>query len=506
MVEPDSPEIALNPLLYQLNTRVLLFELGLELGRPATLDDVPDAYLDEVAERGFDWLWMLGVWQTGEAGRAVSSSNPQWLAEYRDALPDFTLEDVTGSPFAIVDYSTHRDFGGDDALARLRSRLAERGLKLLLDFVPNHTAIDHAWLTEAPHRYVGGSEADLRDQPQNYLRVGDRVVAHGRDPYFDGWPDTAQLNYRHPDLRAAMTAELLRVAARCDGVRCDMAMLLEPAVFASTWGDRSLPVDGTRPLDTQFWPEAIATVRDQHPDFVMMAEVYWDLEWQLQQHGFDYTYDKRLYDRLRSGDAAATRGHLTADGDYQARSARFLENHDEPRAASTFPEVTVHAAAAVVSYFLTGLRFFHEGQLVGRRTKAPLHLRRRPSEDPDPALVALYDRLLPVLADPVLRHGHWQLLETIPSWSGNPTHEAYIAFGWSPEDGEPLSWLVAVNMSGDQAQARVVLADLLPPREVVHLSDRMNVGTAYQRDVAQTTAEGLYLDLPAHGYNVFEVT
>ncbi len=133
----------MNPLLYQVNTRMLLAELAVALDRPATLDDVPDAFLDDVATRGFDWVWMLGIWQTGEAGRAVSASNPGWLAEYVDALPDFTPADVAGSPFAIVDYRVHREFGGDPALARLRSRLAQRGLKLLLDFVPNHTAIDH---------------------------------------------------------------------------------------------------------------------------------------------------------------------------------------------------------------------------------------------------------------------------------------------------------------------------------------------------------------------------
>ncbi|MCW2765459.1 MAG: treS 2 [Nocardioides sp.] len=496
----------MNPLLYQVNTRMLLHERGAEIDRPATFDDVPDAFLDDIAARGFDWVWMLGVWQTGEAARAVSSANPEWLAEYHDALPDFTPEDVTGSPFAIVDYGVHRDFGGDEALAGLRARLAERGLKLLLDFVPNHTAIDHPWLVDAPHRYVGGTDADLEAQPQNYLRVGDHVVAHGRDPYFDGWPDTAQLNYRHPDLRAAMNAELARVAARCDGVRCDMAMLLEPEVFTSTWGDRSVPADGTPPDDTAFWPEAIAAVRAQHPGFVLMAEVYWDLEWQLQQHGFDHTYDKRLYDRLSGGAAAAVRGHLAADPEFQRRSARFLENHDEPRAAHTFPDPAVHQAAAIVTFLCTGLRFLHEGQLVGRRVKAPLHLRRRPDEPADPVVVAFYDRLLGVLADPVLREGHWQLLQAVPAWDGNPTHDGYVVAGWSPGDDAPLRWLVAVNLTDQRAQCRVVLATVLPAGEAVRLVDRMHDGTEYVRDVADTATNGLFLDLGPHGYNVFEIS
>lgn len=496
----------MNPLLYQVNTRVLLFERGAELGRAATLDDVPDSFIDDIAARGFDWVWMLGVWQTGEAGRAVSLAQPEWQGEYHRALPDFVPEDVTGSPFAIVDYTVHRDFGGDEALAGLGARLSARGLKLLLDFVPNHTAIDHPWLVDAPHRYVGGAEADLLSEPQNFLRVGDQVVAHGRDPYFDGWPDTAQLNYRHPELRAAMTAELVRVAALCDGVRCDMAMLLEPEVFAATWGDRALPADGTAPADSEFWAEAISTVRAEHPGFVMMAEVYWDLEWQLQQHGFDYTYDKRLYDRLRSGDAAAVRGHLRADPAFQRSSSRFLENHDEPRAAHTFADLAVHEPAAVLTYLVPGLRFLHEGQLIGRRVKAPLHLRRRPAEPADQDLVYFYDRLLAVLADPVLRAGHWQLLDTSPAWEGNPTDDAYVVVGWSDEEGAPLRWLVAVNLGDEQAQCRVGMGGLLPEAEVVHLTDRMHAGTAYDRDVTDTAAHGLFLDLPPRGYNVFEVS
>jgi hypothetical protein len=482
-----------NPLLYQVNTRVLLHERGVELGRPATLDDVPEEFLDDVAARGFDWVWMLGVWQTGAAGRAVSAANPAWLAEYQAALPDFVPEDVTGSPFAIVAYDVHRDFGGDDALARLRARLVERGLRLMLDFVPNHTAVDHPWLVDEPQWYVGGSEAVLEAEPQNYVRVGDRVVAHGRDLYFDGWPDTAQLDFRRPELRAAMSAELARVADRCDGVRCDMAMLLEPEVFTATWGS---------PLDAAFWPDAIAAVRAGHPGFVLMAEVYWGLEWQLQQHGFDYTYDKGLYDLLLGGDPSAVRGHLAAAADFEARSARFLENHDEPRAAATFSQ-PAHEAAAVVTYLGAGLRLFHEGQLEGRRVKAPLHLRRRPDEPADPALVSFYDRLLGVLADPVLRDGHWRLLPAEPAWDGNPTHHAFVVAGWSRAVDEPLRWLIVVNLTGERAWCRVILDTVPSVDGSVRLTDRMHDGTEYDRDVADP---GLFLDLGPHDYHVFEIS
>jgi len=201
------------PLLYQLNTRVRLSELSARLGREATLDDLTDAELNQLAAAGFEIVWMLGIWQTGPEGRAVSLSHPEWREAFIRTLPGFRDSDVCGSPFAIREYHVHRDFGGDEALARLRRRLSERGLRLMLDFVPNHTALDHPWVTEHPEYYVSGSERQLLEQPHNYRRVrtahGERILAHGRDPYFPGWPDTLQLNYASPELQEALVAVLL---------------------------------------------------------------------------------------------------------------------------------------------------------------------------------------------------------------------------------------------------------------------------------------------------------
>ena len=150
------------------------------------------------------------------------------------------------------------------------------------------------------------------------------MLAYGRDPYFSGWPDTLQLDYGNPATQEAMISELVKIAGQCDGVRCDMAMLVLPDVFERTWGRRA-------PL---FWPDATRRVRERVPGFCFMAEVYWDLEWTMQQQGFDYAYDKRLYDRLRDGHALPVRQHLHAGLDYQGELARFMENHDEPRAAA----------------------------------------------------------------------------------------------------------------------------------------------------------------------------
>ena len=497
---------AKHPALYQINTRSWLHEQGTALGRPATLDDIPDAELDRIAADGFDWVWLLGVWQTGEAGRQVSLHEPSWRREYRELLPDVTDADVCGSPFAVRDYVVSRDFGGPRALALLRERLAARGLGLVLDFVPNHTGLDHPWVRAHPEFYVAGTDEDLAREPGNYIRLdtrdGPRVLAHGRDPYFPGWPDTVQLNYRHPRLRGAMLDVLQGIAAQCDGVRCDMAMLVLPDIVQRTWGAQASPSDGTSPVDASFWSGAIAAVRERHPEFVFIAEAYWDLEWRLQQEGFDYTYDKRLYDRLHAQDAPAVLDHLGADAEYQRRSLRFLENHDEPRAAATFPP-GVHEAAAVVGLLLPGLRLIHDGQVTGRRLRASNHLRRRAPEPIDRGLESFYHHLLAAMQRPEVRDGQWELLRPLPAWDGNPTWRQFIAYRWQGPEGRLL---VAVNYAGQRGQCYVPLADSAIRRQpTIRLHDLLHARATYERPGTDLVHRGLYLDVPPWRAHVFEI-
>jgi glycosidase len=482
------------PSLYQINTRVHLTELSRRLGRSATLDDFPDSELDELARQGFDWVWLLSVWQTGDAARTVSRSNPEWRHEFQATLPDLTEEDIAGSGFAITNYVVHSDLGGDAALARLRDRLRQRGLKLMLDFVPNHMAPDHPWVNEHPGYFVAGTELELARAPQNYFYIatdiGPRLFAHGRDPYFPGWPDTVQLNYGNPDLQQAMIGELIRISGQCDGVRCDMAMLALPDVFHRTWGIESQP----------FWSNAITRVRSSHPGFVFMAEVYWDLEWTLQQEGFNYCYDKRLYDRLRDGHTQAIRGHFLAGLDYQDHLARFLENHDEPRAAATF-DAARHQAAAVLTFLSPGLRFFHEGQFTGRLKRISPHLVRAPEEPVQPVLADFYGKLLSVLRRPAVRDGRWWLLEANRAWEGNESNQSLIAFAWERSVNERV--VVVVNYSDHSSQARFVLPFSNLP-ETVRLQELIRT-EIYERPASELTGAGLYVDLPPWGSHVLAV-
>lgn len=488
------------PSLYQVNTRVWLNELSRKLGRAATLDDIPDGELDRLSDLGFDWLWLLSVWKTSLASRAVSRSNPAWRQEFADTLPALHEGDIGGSGFAIEAYDVSPALGGNAELARLRKRMQQRGLRLMLDFVPNHMGLAHPWLRDHADYFIAGSEDDLAREPHNYCRVSPRggtvaspatenlILAYGRDPYFPGWPDALQLNYGNPTLQAAMIGELLKIAGLCDGVRCDMAMLLLPDVFERTWGVRMEP----------FWPRAIAEVRQRFEKFQLLAEVYWDREWDLQQQGFDYTYDKRLYDRLHAGAARPVREHFYAGLDFQNKLARFLENHDEPRAAASFP-LEVHKAAAVLTYLSPGMRFFHQGQFTGRTKRVSPHLVRRPEEPVNREIAGFYEKLLTILRDDAYRQRgngqepRWRLLECAPAWDGNPTHDNFVAWMWSGENALHQE-LVVVNYAATQGQSLIKLPVHGDQHGVWNLEDRLSeaVSSHESQEFAQ---RALFLDL-----------
>jgi hypothetical protein len=270
-----------------------------------------------------------------------------------------------------------------------------------------------------------------------------------------------------------------------------MAMLLLPDVFQRTWGLQAQP----------FWPKAIERVRKKSPHFMFMAEVYWDLEWTMQQQGFDYAYDKRLYDRLREGHARPVRDHFRAGLDYQNKLARFLENHDEPRAAASFPP-DMHQAAAVITFLSPGLRFLHQGQLEGRTKRISPHLVRAPREPIDEGLAQFYDRLLAVLRKPIVRDSGWQLLECAPAWKGNWTADCFIAFSWQAAGEQPL--IVAVNYAPNQSQCLIRLGfDGLADRQW-RLQELFGA-RHYIRDGSELQTRGLYVDLAPWHYHLLEL-
>jgi hypothetical protein len=285
------------PTLYEINTWVWLNELARGSGKKVDLSTVPPTEWDSIASYGFDAVWLMGVWERSPAGIAIANRNPGLLQDFQGALPDFQSADNVGSPYCIRRYVVDDRLGGTEGLAIAREQLANRGMKLLLDFVPNHVAPDHPWVAEHPEYFLHGSSQDAKNSPGSYIEVHNQYLACGKDPYFPAWPDVLQLNAFQPGLRQSVVETLANIAAQCDGVRCDMAMLLLNDVFKRTWGARA----GQTP-STEYWDDVVPAVKRAHPGFLFIAEAYWDLEWELQQHGFDFCYDKRLYDRLEQED------------------------------------------------------------------------------------------------------------------------------------------------------------------------------------------------------------
>ncbi len=496
---------ASHPLLYEVNTRVLLGELSAKAGKAISLAAIPDALLDEWADLGFDAVWFMGIWTTGPLGREIARSHKGLMSEFRAILPDVKPDDIVGSPYAVQSYEVAAEFGGNAALKTLRQRLARRKISLVLDFVCNHTARDHRWITEHPDFYVNGEPGDEAKDPERYFRtstsLGERVLAFGRDPSFPGWTDTAQLNHANEATRRALIQSMKRVAGMCDGVRCDMAMLVLGDVFQRTWGERARPRDG-KIAEGEFWKVAIESVKSVYPDFIFLAEAYWNLEWRLQQLGFDYTYDKVLYDRLLREGASSVREHLRADLNYQVHTARFIENHDEQRAAKAFATGSWHFAAATIAAASPGMAFFHEGELEGWTVRVPVQLARRPHEPVSDTTRAFYRRLLSCLKQPAFKKGNWQLLTARAAWHENLSWQNYLIFCW--QEKECGARLVVVNYAPHSGQCYVDIPLTCIEGSPIEFRDLMG-DAFYVRDRASLSSKGMYFDLPGYGIHVFDI-
>ncbi len=480
--------------IYEINTWVWLSDLNRKWNTPIDLASVPAAEWDRIANYGFDAVWLMGVWERSPAGIAIANHNNNLVDEFRRTLPDFAVEDNVGSAYCIRRYVVDGHLGGPAALSAAREELAKRGIKLILDFVANHVAPDSPWVTEHAEYFIAGSEQDLRNDPGSYVSAGGRIFAAGRDPNFPAWPDVLQLNAFHPGLRAAMVETLLDIARQCDGVRCDMAELLLNEVFARTWQGRA----GQAPA-MDYWRAVISPVRNAYPGLIFLAEAYWGNEQKLQDQGFDFCYDKLLYDEFRSADVTGVRRHLSAPAAYQEKVVHFLENHDEPRSASVFSPAKVRAGATAIAT-LPGVALFHEGQLEGRRVRVPVFLRRRPEEPVDLPLQMFYEELLQAVKDPIFRHGEWLLCE-VTGWPDNHSAENLVAWRWVMGEERRL---VVINLSQGEAAGRVQarweglgtgqarLVGVFP-------------GTNYLRDIDEMESMGLYVELDPWGFHFFEI-
>ena len=479
--------------LYEINTLVWLGELSRKYGKPINLGNVPTREWDKLKKLGFDYVWLMGIWRRSKIGRTIAREAEELRKAYAGALPDWSPEDVAGSPYSVAAYQPDDHIGDWDDLDKARGQLERRGVGLILDFIPNHTGIDFSWAKKYPDRYVTGTEEEYQSDPSLYVPITTRgrtvYIAKGRDPFFPPWHDTLQLNLFNAGTRAALTRIVKDLSTRCHGLRCDVAMLVLNEIFSKTRGNY---LKNPEPV-TEFWGDLIAGTGN----LLWIAEAYWDTEWKLQQLGFDFVYDKRLYDRLRHSSAHDLSLHLLGDFNFQSKLVRFLENHDEPRSADVFERKRLEAAIVLIAT-LPGMKMYHYGQLEGRRRKLPVQLTRVTAEEPDENLEHYYQKVLKISRQPAFSEGQWELLE--PRSEGDNTHSNIVAYRWKAAGRAKI---VTVNFGPNWSQARIPLkVDL--PGDTFDMTDELN-GQKYCRSGAETEVPGLHVLLDGYRAHVFDV-
>jgi len=493
-VEKASPSsFSGNPVIYEINTWIWLKELSLKNKKKITLATIPGKDLDELAKLGFDAVWLMGVWKRSHAGLIIAKQHEGIMKDLREALPDLNDEDIAGSPYCIKDYQTDPVIGGDKGLAKIRKELAARGMKLILDFVPNHVAPDHPWTKTHPDYFIKGTEEELSVNPEDFFKTGKIIYAKARDPFYPPWPDVLQLNLFNEGLRDELLKTLKSIAGQCDGIRCDMAMLVMNDIFKKTWAEKAGTVPGQ-----DFWDLVIPAVKKQFPDFIFIAESYWDMEQALISQGFDFCYDKRYYDDLKEG-AGRSIQHISEVTPFQHKLLRFLENHDEPRAAALY-DFERQRAMALASLTLPGARLLHDGQISGRKIKVPVFLSRRADEKPNADIRKFYLQLLKLLRFEAIRKGKWSAC-VVSGWPDNQSCQNLLAWEWVSEH-ENL--MIVVNLSDQPSQALVKSSIEYRPGRTYQLYD-VTSGELYRRDGEEMSDPGLYVVLRGWGVHTLSI-
>ncbi|TFG18371.1 MAG: alpha-amylase [Promethearchaeota archaeon] len=391
-----------HPLILEINTLPWLHHLSEKYQEKVTLKTLPEEVMNEF--RNYDAVWLMGVWKRSKSSQRIAQEHTELQEEYKLALPDFSEVDVMGSPYAIEEYIGDPRIGGNEGLEAFHQRINNQGKALILDFVPNHTSLDNPLVKSNPEFYIEGSFSALLQNPELFAKIEGKLFAHGKDPHYLPWTDTLQLNAFSDQYRKKALHTLLEIQKHCEGVRCDMAMLAVNSVFLKTWGQ----FIEERPK-TEFWNDIIPPIKEVTPEFKFIAEVYWDMEWELMRQGFDYCYDKTLYDRLLYDPARSVRGYLQADWEYSTKTLRFIENHDEKRAISAFGLEESRAAAAI-ALCLPGARLIHYGQHLGYKTKLPIQLNRwKQTEDSNEEIKSFYDTFTEIIHNYLTKSNLWNL-------------------------------------------------------------------------------------------------
>ena len=488
-------KICSNPRLFELNARIWIRRFGQDF----TLASVPDDQITRWKELGFDMIWLMGVWDNNKDVINEYCFEPELISSYNSALKDWHKDDVIGSPYSIDRYEINPLLGTREDLLSFKKRLNNAGISLILDFVCNHFSAKSSLIWSNKEIFLTADEFIFKNDPYTFYPSpanSKEYLAHGRDPLFPPWKDTAQINFYSREARNYLTSVLIDLTDLCDGVRCDMAMLPLNNIFYNTWIG-VLKKYGFEKPEKEFWEEAISQVKIKRDDFIFIAETYWDLEWQLQNLGFDFTYDKRLTDRLAAGAIHSIKEHLQAEKVYQEKSVRFLENHDEDRAIVKLGRERSIAAAVVIST-IPGITFYFDGQCEGKKVKLPVQLGREPEEKQDEKIKEFYRNLFRITKADIFRNGTWKLLETSPVADSDLSYENLLAWEWRL--GNELR-IVVVNYYHSTSRCRLKF-NIKSKSDDIVLTDLLN-NVTYKRSVKEISEKGLFVELKTFNSHIF---
>ena len=482
-----------NPKIYEINTRVWLKKFNKKLL------DVPFNFYTDLALKGINMVWLMGIWKTSPGVINKYCFTPDLKNSYDKALKNWKKEDVIGSPYSIDEYDINPEIGSWKDILILKKNLNEIGIKLILDFVPNHFSVESRILKCKPEIFLQVDEEFYKKDPFTFFKSQnnpDLTFAHGRDPLFPAWQDTVQVNFFSTNARNYLCEIILKLAEVSDGIRCDMAMLPLNNVFSNTWVGVLKKNNITKPSD-EFWGTTIKKVKEKNPGFIFLAEAYWDLEWDLQQLGFDFTYDKRLTDRLASNYMPEILSHLKADMEFQTKSVRFIENHDEPRAITKFGKFRSLAAATIIST-IPGMKFYYDGQFEGKKIKLPVQLGREPVEKFSNTVYKYYEKLLNITKEDIFIFGKWELLEPVSAGNENLSYQSFLAWLWTFKKSKAL---IIINYSELTCQCRIKI-ETGSDKNYIVLHDQLN-GKIFDRTLSEIKNPGLFIELKGYASHIF---
>ncbi len=548
-----------NVVMVAKNVLVWLWQLsrrhGYEIKR---LDQVPDSELRELSERGFNTLWLIGVWERSPASQKIKRlcGNPE----------------AASSAYSLFDYSIAADLGGDQSFYALRDRALNHGLRIAVDMVPNHTGIYSKWVVEHPDWFLrldrppfpsyAFNGPDLSDDPtvglfleDGYWTRSDAAVVfkrvdrshgvvhyiyHGNDGTHMPWNDTAQLNFLMPEVREAVIQQILKVSRYSAVIRFDAAMTLAKKHYQRLW----FPQPGTggdipsrswqgmtrqefeAAFPEEFWRQVVDRMAAEAPDTLLLAEAFWLMEgYFVRTLGMHRVYNSAFMNMLKREENANYRQVLKNVLEYEPeilkRFVNFMNNPDEEPAAAQFGKDDKYFGVCIMMATLPGLPMFGHGQVEGFSEKYGMEYSQAYwHESADQGLVDRhYREVFPLLRrrrlfsgvdefllyDAVDSHGHVQ--NDIFAYSnGGEGQHALVVF--NNRYGHAAGWVhrsVPFRHHPDApAPTRKILVQGLGLDDGEWLVFRdLITGLEYVRPLAEIRQRGLFVELGAYKYHVF---